>query len=106
VSLNKDILPYLSTTNVARDMDGIHAAMGDKKLNYFGSRRDVPGRDVYEPLPEQLPLRGARACANVELNYGPRARHRKATWLRLLRVPHCGSSIPYALGALHQAPSV
>ncbi len=36
VSLNKSILPYLSTANVARDMDGIRAAMGDKKLNYFG----------------------------------------------------------------------
>ena len=36
VSLNRSILPYLSTANVARDMDGIRAAMGDKKLNYFG----------------------------------------------------------------------
>jgi pimeloyl-ACP methyl ester carboxylesterase len=36
VSLNHDILPYLSTANVARDMDGIRAAMGDKKLNYYG----------------------------------------------------------------------
>lgn len=36
VSLNKRILPYVSTANVARDMDGIRAAMGDKKLNYFG----------------------------------------------------------------------
>jgi pimeloyl-ACP methyl ester carboxylesterase len=36
VSLNKGILPYVSTANVARDMDGIREAMGDKKLNYFG----------------------------------------------------------------------
>jgi pimeloyl-ACP methyl ester carboxylesterase len=36
VALNKKILPYVSTANVARDMDGIRAAMGDKKLNYFG----------------------------------------------------------------------
>jgi len=36
VELNKGILPYVSTANVARDMDGIRAAMGDKKLNYFG----------------------------------------------------------------------
>ncbi len=36
VSLNKRILPYVSTANVARDMDGIRAAMGDRKLNYFG----------------------------------------------------------------------
>ena len=36
VSLNKRILPFVSTANVARDMDGIRAAMGDNKLNYFG----------------------------------------------------------------------
>jgi pimeloyl-ACP methyl ester carboxylesterase len=36
ISLNKEILPYVSTANVARDMDGIRAAMGDSKLNYFG----------------------------------------------------------------------
>ena len=36
VALNKGILPYVSTANVARDMDGIREAMGDKKLNYFG----------------------------------------------------------------------
>jgi pimeloyl-ACP methyl ester carboxylesterase len=36
ISLNKGILPYVSTANVARDMDGIRAAMGDSRLNYFG----------------------------------------------------------------------
>lgn len=32
----KDVLPYLGTLNVARDMDRIRAAVGDKKLNYLG----------------------------------------------------------------------
>jgi pimeloyl-ACP methyl ester carboxylesterase len=36
VDLNKGILPYASTANAARDMDGIREAMGDKKLNYLG----------------------------------------------------------------------
>ena len=36
VDLNKAILPYASTANAARDMDGIREAMGDKKLNYLG----------------------------------------------------------------------
>ena len=36
LALNKGILPYASTASVARDMDGIRAAMGDRKLNYFG----------------------------------------------------------------------
>ncbi|WP_406137208.1 alpha/beta hydrolase [Streptomyces sp. NBC_01089] len=30
------LLPYLTTTNVARDLDRIRAAVGDKKLNYYG----------------------------------------------------------------------
>lgn len=31
-----DLLPYLGTEYVARDMDLLRAAVGDKKLNYFG----------------------------------------------------------------------
>jgi pimeloyl-ACP methyl ester carboxylesterase len=34
--LNADILPYVSTANVARDMDRLRAAVGDRKLNYLG----------------------------------------------------------------------
>ncbi|MEV5963196.1 alpha/beta fold hydrolase [Kribbella sp. NPDC051952] len=30
------VLPFLGTTNVARDMDTIRAALGDPKLNYLG----------------------------------------------------------------------
>jgi len=36
VSLNGDILPYVSTANVARDMDNLRAAVGDRKLTYLG----------------------------------------------------------------------
>ncbi len=32
----KAVLPYLGTLNVARDMDRIRVALGDKKLNYLG----------------------------------------------------------------------
>jgi pimeloyl-ACP methyl ester carboxylesterase len=31
-----DLLPYIGTEYVARDMDLLRAAVGDKKLNYFG----------------------------------------------------------------------
>ncbi len=31
-----DILPYLGTKNVARDMDAIRAALGEEKINYLG----------------------------------------------------------------------
>jgi pimeloyl-ACP methyl ester carboxylesterase len=36
IDLNPGVLPYLSTANVARDFDAIRAALGEKKLNYFG----------------------------------------------------------------------
>ena len=36
LKLNPEILPYVSTANVARDMDGLRAAVGDRKLNYLG----------------------------------------------------------------------
>jgi pimeloyl-ACP methyl ester carboxylesterase len=35
-NLNGSVLRYISTKNTARDMDRVRAAMGDKKLNYFG----------------------------------------------------------------------
>jgi pimeloyl-ACP methyl ester carboxylesterase len=36
VQLNKPILPYVTTGNVARDLDLLRQAVGDKKLNYLG----------------------------------------------------------------------
>jgi pimeloyl-ACP methyl ester carboxylesterase len=36
VSLNKTILPHVSTANVARDMDLLRKSLGETKLNYFG----------------------------------------------------------------------
>jgi len=34
--LNREILPHLSTANVARDLDLLRAAVGDAQLNYYG----------------------------------------------------------------------
>ena len=34
--LNKDVLPYVTTGNVARDLDLLRAAVGDEKLTYLG----------------------------------------------------------------------
>src|SRR5438093_6081744 len=36
IALNGDILPYVSTANVARDMDVLRQAVGDDKLSYLG----------------------------------------------------------------------
>ncbi|HEY0660500.1 MAG TPA: alpha/beta fold hydrolase [Lysobacter sp.] len=33
---NRDLLPHLSSANVARDLDLLRAAVGDSKLTYFG----------------------------------------------------------------------
>ncbi len=33
---NKDVLPFISTESSARDMDSIRAALGEKKISYFG----------------------------------------------------------------------
>jgi pimeloyl-ACP methyl ester carboxylesterase len=36
VRLNRAILPYVSTANVARDLDLLRAAVGDRRLSYLG----------------------------------------------------------------------
>jgi pimeloyl-ACP methyl ester carboxylesterase len=36
VDLNPGILPYVATANVARDLDLLRAAVGERKLNYLG----------------------------------------------------------------------
>jgi pimeloyl-ACP methyl ester carboxylesterase len=36
LKLNPKILPYVSTANVARDMDRLRSAVGDRKLGYLG----------------------------------------------------------------------
>jgi pimeloyl-ACP methyl ester carboxylesterase len=36
VRLNSDILPYVSTADFARDLDGLRASVGDDKINYLG----------------------------------------------------------------------
>jgi pimeloyl-ACP methyl ester carboxylesterase len=35
-ALNAHILPYVSTANVARDMDAVRKALGESKVNYLG----------------------------------------------------------------------
>jgi pimeloyl-ACP methyl ester carboxylesterase len=35
--LNAEILPHVSTANVARDLDRLRQAVGDEQLNYFGT---------------------------------------------------------------------
>jgi pimeloyl-ACP methyl ester carboxylesterase len=36
LTLNREILPYVSTANVARDIDHLRAAVGDRRLSYLG----------------------------------------------------------------------
>lgn len=36
IQLNREVLPYVSTANVARDMDYLRGAVGDRRLTYLG----------------------------------------------------------------------
>lgn len=36
IELNREVLPYVSTANVARDIDHLRAAVGDRRLTYLG----------------------------------------------------------------------
>lgn len=36
IALNRDVLPHVSTANVARDLDRLRAAVGDRRLTYLG----------------------------------------------------------------------
>lgn len=36
VRLNRDVLPYVSTADFARDLDGLRAAVGDERMSYLG----------------------------------------------------------------------
>jgi pimeloyl-ACP methyl ester carboxylesterase len=54
IQLNGDILRYLSTANVARDINAIREAVGDSRLNLPRLLvRHVPGGDDPEPVPGQ-----------------------------------------------------
>ena len=55
-ALNREILPHVSTANVARDIDLLRQALGEQQDHVLRLLvRDVPGVDVREPVPAQLP---------------------------------------------------
>jgi pimeloyl-ACP methyl ester carboxylesterase len=45
------LLPYLTSVNVARDMDSIHAALGVPQISYFGCSYGTCLGQVYATLP-------------------------------------------------------
>jgi pimeloyl-ACP methyl ester carboxylesterase len=74
-----DLLPYLGTRDVARDMDAIRAAVGDRKLSYLGFSYGTALGAMYADLfpkrvralvldgpvdPAQDPITGAAVQAN------------------------------------------
>ncbi len=49
-----DLLPYVGTMNVARDLDRLREAVGDEKLTYLGfSYGTSLGCDLRRPVPRQ-----------------------------------------------------
>ena len=45
-----DLLPHITTANTARDMDMIRAALGEQKINYYGTSYGTYLGAVYEEL--------------------------------------------------------
>ncbi|MEV7598351.1 alpha/beta hydrolase [Kitasatospora sp. NPDC089797] len=68
---HRDVLPFASTRNTARDMDVIRAALGESKLSYLGSSYGTYLGEVYLQL---FPRRTDRVVLDSALNpelYGP-----------------------------------
>ncbi|MER7848191.1 alpha/beta hydrolase [Kitasatospora sp. NPDC096077] len=68
---HRDVLPYASTRNTARDMDVVRAALGESRLSYLGSSYGTYLGEVYLQL---FPRRVDRAVLDSALNpdlYGP-----------------------------------
>jgi pimeloyl-ACP methyl ester carboxylesterase len=55
LALNPRVLPYVSTANVARDMNSVRRALGEHKLNYLGySYGTVLGAPLESMFPERV----------------------------------------------------
>ncbi|MEU1736687.1 alpha/beta hydrolase [Streptosporangium sp. NPDC020145] len=68
---HRDVLPYVSTRDTARDMDVIRAALGERKLSYLGSSYGTYLGAVYLQL---FPGRADRVVLDSALDvdrYGP-----------------------------------
>lgn len=68
---NRDVLPYASTRNTARDMDVIRAVLGESKLSYLGSSYGTYLGEVYLQL---FPRRADRVVLDSAINpdrFGP-----------------------------------
>lgn len=63
-----DVLPYVSTRDVARDMDAVRAAMGDDQLSYLGFSYGTAIGQVYADL---FPERVSRMVLDGVLELGP-----------------------------------
>ncbi len=64
----KDVLPHLGTLNVARDMDRIREALGEKKLNYLGYSYGTSIGQMYAQLfPTRIRTMVLDGVVNTEL---------------------------------------
>jgi pimeloyl-ACP methyl ester carboxylesterase len=70
-----DILPFLGTESVARDMDRIREAMGDEQLTYFGySYGTVIGQVYADLFPDHVRAMVLDGAVDVSISADDRAR--------------------------------
>ncbi len=72
-----DLLPFITTANTARDMDRIRAALGERKLSYFGISYGTYLGTVYISL---FPGRGDRIVLDSAVDPGLVWRDMWRTW--------------------------
>jgi pimeloyl-ACP methyl ester carboxylesterase len=76
---NADLLPHLSTANVARDLDQIRAAIGDERLTYLGfSYGTLIGEDYASLFPTHIRALALDGVINPSLGEVAIARTRRS----------------------------
>ncbi|MFA1549787.1 alpha/beta hydrolase [Actinomadura chokoriensis] len=69
---NGDVLPYISTRNIARDMDVVRGALGERKVSYNGASYGTYLGQVYAAMfPDRLD-RVVLDSSQDTLSWGPR----------------------------------
>ncbi|GAB3920158.1 alpha/beta hydrolase [Kribbella albertanoniae] len=86
---HRDVLPYASTRNIARDMDRVRAALGVRQLSYFGTSYGTYLGAVYLQMFPGNADRVVLDSSHAPDTYGPR-------WTRETAVPDAAALADWA----------